>query len=41
MVTIKTEEEIKKMKEAGHINYMTHQYLKSLIKPFIDMPISL
>ena len=26
MVTIKTEQEIKKMKEAGHINYMTHQY---------------
>lgn len=35
MITIKTEEEIKKMKEAGHINYLTHQYLKSLIKPGI------
>ena len=33
MITIKTEEEIKKMKAAGHINYLTHQYLKSLIKP--------
>ena len=35
MVTIKSEEEIKKMKEAGHINYLTHQYLKSIIKPGI------
>lgn len=35
MVTIKNEEEITKMKEAGHINYLTHQYLKSLIKPGI------
>lgn len=35
MVTIKSEEEISKMKEAGHINYLTHQYLKSLIKPGI------
>lgn len=35
MVTIKSEEEIIKMKEAGHINYLTHQYLKSLIKPGI------
>ena len=35
MVTIKTEEEIKKMKDAGHINYLTHQHLKSLIKPGI------
>src|SRR5574344_530963 len=33
MVNIKTKEEILKMKEAGHINYLTHQYLKSLIKP--------
>lgn len=36
MVTIKNEEEIKKMKEAGHINYLTHQYLKGLIKPGIS-----
>ena len=35
MISIKTEEEIEKMKEAGHINYLTHQYLKSLIKPGI------
>lgn len=35
MVTIKSEEEITKMKEAGHINYLTHQHLKSLIKPGI------
>jgi len=35
MITIKSEEEIIKMKEAGYINYLTHQYLKSLIKPGI------
>ena len=35
MISIKTDEEIKKMKAAGHINYLTHQYLKSLIKPGI------
>ena len=35
MVTIKSEDEIIKMKEAGLINYRTHQYLKSLIKPGI------
>ena len=35
MISIKTEEEISKMKKAGHINYLTHQYLKSLIKPGI------
>ena len=33
MISIKSEEEISKMKKAGHINYLTHQYLKSLIKP--------
>ncbi len=32
---IKTEEEISKIKEAGKINYETHQYLKTLIKPGI------
>lgn len=32
---IKTEEEIKKMKEAGQINYLTHEYVKKLIKPGI------
>jgi len=36
MVTIKTPEEIKIMKKAGHINYLTHQYLKGLIKPGIS-----
>ena len=35
MVSIKTKEEIEKMKKAGHVNYLTHQYLKSLIKPGI------
>ena len=33
MVTIKTPEEIAKIRESGRINYLTHQYLKSLIKP--------
>ena len=35
MISIKTSEEIEKMKKAGHVNYLTHQYLKSLIKPGI------
>ena len=35
MISIKTSDEIKKMKAAGHINYLTHQHLKSLIKPGI------
>ena len=35
MVSIKTKEEILKIKKAGHVNYLTHQYLKSLIKPGI------
>lgn len=35
MVSIKTKEEIENMKKAGHVNYLTHQYLKSLIKPGI------
>ena len=33
MVTIKTKEEVALIKESGHITYMTHQYLKELIKP--------
>lgn len=33
MITIKNESEIEKMREAGRINYLTHQYLKSIIKP--------
>lgn len=33
MVTIYTKEEIALIKESGHITYMTHQYLKGLIKP--------
>lgn len=33
MVTIKTKEEIAIMKKAGHLNYLTHQYLKTLIAP--------
>lgn len=35
MITIKTKEEIAIMKKAGHLNYMTHKYLESLIKPGI------
>lgn len=33
MITIKNESEIEKMRDAGRINYLTHQYLKSIIKP--------
>ena len=36
MVEIKTPEEIKIMKKAGHINYLTHEYLKGLIAPGIS-----
>ena len=32
---IKTQEEIIKMKARGLINYQTHKYLESLIKPGI------
>ena len=35
MITIKTEEEIKKMKAAGHLNYLTREYLKTIITPGI------
>ena len=34
MVSIKTKEEIALIKESGHITYLTHQYLKSLIKQY-------
>jgi len=33
MINIKTDEEIKIMKQAGHLNYLTREYLKTLIKP--------
>lgn len=33
MITIKTEEEIKKIKAAGHLNYLTREYLKTIIAP--------
>lgn len=41
MVNIYSDDEIKLIKESGHITYMCHQYLKELIKPgvttkFID-----
>ena len=32
-VTIKSEREIKLMKEAGHINYLAHQMIEDFIKP--------
>ena len=35
MITIKTQEEIEKMKKAGHLNHLTHKYLESLIRPGI------
>lgn len=35
MISIKSNKEIELMKEAGHINYLTHQYLKDQIKPGI------
>lgn len=33
MINIYSDEEIKLIKESGHITYMTHQYLKDLLKP--------
>lgn len=41
MINIYSDEEIKLIKESGHITYMCHQYLKELLKPgvttkFID-----
>lgn len=33
MINIKTDKEIELMKAAGHLNYLTHQYLKENIKP--------
>lgn len=35
MISIKNEQEIKLMKEAGRINYLTHQLLKKNIRPGI------
>ena len=37
MINIKTEEEIKYMKEAGHLNYLTREYIKTLIKPGVTI----
>lgn len=33
MILIKTEEEIEKMRKAGHMNYLTREYLKTIITP--------
>lgn len=35
MITIKNEQEIEYMKEAGHLNYLTREYIKTLIAPGI------
>lgn len=35
MISIKNNEEIKLMKESGHLNYLCHKYLESYIKPGI------
>lgn len=35
MISIKTEEEIAKMKAAGHLNYLTREYLKTIVRPGI------
>jgi len=35
MISIKTEEDIKKIKESGHLNYLTREYLKEKIVPGI------
>ena len=36
MISIKTDEEIKIMKHAGHINYLTHKLVEKNIKPGIS-----
>ena len=33
MVSIKSEREIELMRQAGHINYLCHKYLESILKP--------
>ena len=35
MINIYKDDEIKKIKESGHINHMTHEYLSSILKPGI------
>lgn len=36
MINIYSDDEIKLIKESGHITYMCHQYLKDLIKPGVS-----
>ena len=36
MINIYSDDEIKLIKESGHITYMCHQYLKGLIKPGVS-----
>ena len=33
MINIYTDDEIKLIKESGHITYQTHQYLKEFLQP--------
>ena len=33
MIIIKTDSEIELMRKAGHLNYLTREYLKTLVKP--------
>ncbi len=35
MISIRNKEEIRKIKEAGHINFLTHEFVKKLIAPGI------
>ena len=35
MIIIKTQEEIEKMRKAGHLNYLTREYIKTIITPGI------
>ena len=35
MIPIKSEEEINKMRKAGHLNYLTREYIKTIITPGI------
>lgn len=35
MINIKTQDEIEKMRKAGHLNYLTREYIKTIITPGI------
>ena len=36
MINIYSDDEIKKIKKAGHINKLTHEYLASIAKPGVS-----